>query len=447
MKVKSKVKKTFDHGVSRIVGDTKDKFTNSKEENLEKVRFFQSDEKLQKSRELDKLEENILTSQHSLSNYISRYNKWTDNPMIIRNQADIVNYLYCIQLDIACQEFLTQEYSMNTIAYSLGMSLGMRIASKKYNEYKKIEREERRLEGREKFAESVDKIAAFSIPFGFVNENGEIVTGMEIKAPGAKVLKSFADWRMNKTKEKAHGGTLPLTSEGAAITYMGLAKSAYRDMRESGANVDDIYAKFNAAKKMLYEQAKYDGVSKIELNKQVREIAVKMAEKYPDMSIYKEINDEIVIYKNGKFIKKDGSEFTDAFTPRKPISKETYKENLEVEFNDMYSECKSMKEISELDFNENGLTEKIDRLKGCYCSDHGENKEDITKVSSEFNDLAITVAMEQLEKWADMNPKRREEFNQYFGVKNEKKSSFTVPDELMEVSGMENDYKKDEFNI
>lgn len=408
----------------------------------------------EKRESLTKLESDVLAAQYDISDYIKRHNEWAANPMIIRNQADVATYMYCMKLDIACMEPLAKGIDSNSIAEAIGMSIGMRMASKEYKQYKQAEKAEKKMAKREKWVERFDKLSAISIPYGYIMGDGQIYEG-KMTIPGVEEMKSFAEWNRDKNIKKTHGGTLPLTPESAAITYIGLAKSAYNDMREPGANVQDVYKKFETAKDMLYEQAAYDKVSKNAIDGNVRDIVGKMAEKYPDMdmAVFEEISDASVKLENGKLLKQDGSEYKGTLEPRKPKTKEEYENTLRNAFSEMYSECQNIQDINNIDFQKNGFAAEMDSMRQRYCADLG-NKRDIVKVNDEFNELYSGVAVDELNKWGKQDEKRAKEMEAFFEHMNKtagpaqqehsekqaspKKASQMLSPELLEVAGFDN---------
>lgn len=408
----------------------------------------------EKKESLSKLESDVLAAQYDISDYIKRHHEWSSNPMIIRNQADVATYMYCMKLDIACMEPLTKGIDSNSIAEAIGMSIGMRMASKEYKQYKQAEKAEKKMAKREKWVERFDKLSAVSIPYGYIMGDGQIYEG-NMNIPGVEKLKSFAEWHRDKNIKKMHGGTLPLTPESAAITYIGLAKSAYNDMREPGANVNDVYVDFEIAKHMLYEQAAYDKVSEDAIDGNVRNIVGKMAEKYPDMdmAVFEELSNDTIKLKNGKYVNKDGSEYKGTLEPRKPKTKEEYESILQTKFSSMYSKCENIQDINNIDFQKNGFAEEMDSMRQRYCADLGKRR-DIVKVNDEFNELYSSVAVNELHKWAKQDEKKTKEMEAFYEHMNQtysstqqehsekqtysKKASQMLSSELLEVAGVDN---------
>ena len=408
MKVTSQKKKTLDPrtGASLVIEDKSMKTNMKMEEKNDRMTRPERDAYM------EKLERNVIDAQYDISDFIKQYNNWSNNPMVIRNQADVATFMYCKQLDMLCMEQLAKGIDKRNIAETIGMSIGMRLASKEYNQYKKAQRAEKKMESREKWVSRAEKLA--DSPFKILSENGEILQE-GISVPGAKAFKKFAEWRRDQNIKQAHGGIMPMTQEGAAITYIGLAKSAYQDMRKPEADVDAVYEKFKTAKDCLYEQARYENISPAQLNKQVRDIVGKMADKYPDMTIFEEMSKGDVDFKDGKFINiEEGTEFDGRLEPRKPWTKEKYKETLHKYYEDLYSKCDNVREINNVDYEKTGFAEKMDTLRTQYCSDFGQNKEDMLKVTEEFNQMYSSAAVVKLHDWASNSKERQDELDAYF---------------------------------
>ena len=447
MKAISTRKKTLDPktGESRVVEDK-----NPKTRQVKSNRMSRSEQ----DRYLKKIERDIINADYDISEFLKDHYKWTDNPTVIRNQSDVATYMYCMKMDMACLEPIAKGFDRNSIAESIGMSIGMRIASKDYREYKKT------LKAEKKYAKSqsgitgkvrkgaanlsdtlIDKVDDFAEDLGF--DNPKAIT---------QALGKFSSWLRNEKKAKeAHGGVMPITKESAAITYIGLTKKAYQDMREPGADVDAVYEKYEKARMCLYEQARYNGVTKDMINQSVRETIGKMAERYPDMTIFEQVDKGDVEYKNGRFVSKTtGKEFEGEFNPRKPGTKADYKEKLGRAFSEMYEEWENVRDISNIDFQKNGFAETMDQLRSQYCSDQGENKKNLVEVSTEFDELYTRVAMDELNNWASKDPNRRKELDAYFEYlkqdhtqpqqetkeKPQRTASQMVSPELLEVAGM-----------
>ena len=434
MRVMSNKKKTLDSKTGktiRIEDQTEKRRQNQtkeKKQEREKTNQNSSKKEVKSSYEYDeqirKIERDLTTADYDMTKFIKDYTKWSDNPKVIRNQMDVASYMYCMKLDIACMEPLARGVDSNSIAESIGMSIGLRLASKEYREYKKAEAAQKRydrkqnsssVELRKGLAELSDKAV------DFLNENQNKFTSQIVKGAG-----KFASWlRDEKHLKEANGGIIPITRESAAVTYIGLTRRAYQDMREPGADVDKIYRQYDQARECLYEQAKYYNISRDSLNQEVQKKVTKMAEKYPDMSMFAEIGNDQIEIKNGNFVKKDGMQFSESFNPRRPDTKEDYTNKLADMFSRMYSTCDNMKEIGELNFEKNGMAKNMDQLRMRFCSDFGENKFDVTKINEEFNEMYTKVAMVELKKWSEKDANRKRELDAYLDHLNHQEQDVT----------------------
>lgn len=472
VKVSSNKRKTLDSktGQSFVL---EDKSMRGKQQNTTKKKPV-SMSRQERDETLEKLENEILDAQYDITEYIKDHNKWSSNPTIIRNQTDVATYLYCKKLDIACMEPLARGIDRQSIAQSIGMSIGMRLASKDYREYKKVERAEKKAEKAERKyeknqqgikgkirsqgAKTLDSAVTKLEELGKDNEFlNDVTTGLRKMAEmkSSKLKGEHLQEKAQKYRQKANGGVMPITQEGAAMTYIGLAKSAYQDMREPGADVDAIYENFIKARDCLYEQAKYEGISPELVNKQVREVVGKLAENHPEMEVFEEMSKGEVELQNGKFMNtRDGEEYVGAFKPRKPKTIEEYKEIIHNAYADMYSTCDNVKEINELNYEKTGFTKKMDRLRTQFCSDLGKNQEDVTDLNVQFNKIYSSAAVVKLHDWAKNSEQRQNEIDalfkhiqQEYGPKEEEQTvkytnhtpaSEMVSQELLEAAGMNN---------
>ena len=180
----------------------------------------------------------------------------------------------------------------------------------------------------------------------------EKVTGKELPGHQSRAEYQGHDYQQSAPVRKIHemyakadnNGRLPYTPESAAVQYLRNTVSAYEAMRQPGADVSKITIQFGDASEMLYKLAEQDGVSKAQLNMNVRTMAGKLISQYPDFrgifaetaydagdkahSAKMDLTDldkvkmpdgTTVSVWRGQFTRlEDGKPFEGAFTPRPP---------------------------------------------------------------------------------------------------------------------------------
>ena len=183
-----------------------------------------------KEKSLTELEKKNLQHQYGLSEFISKHNEWIQNPTILNDEVKTVNYIYCQRLMMDCLEPMRCGVDAESIAETVGMYVGMCLASKEFREH---------------FNRELAK---------------NMLTCVE--------KHTSKDSKLRQRLEKiANSNRLLLTPEGAAITYIGLKKSAYNEMRKPNADIDKITKTYKKACQCLFEEAYYDGIKKADIKK------------------------------------------------------------------------------------------------------------------------------------------------------------------------------------
>lgn len=157
--------------------------------------------------------------------------------------------------------------------------------------------------------------------------------------------------KRDKYLRKANDGHLPFTAESAALYDLGFKQQCYRRMLnpEKGETIDSIMKSYNEAHATLYEMAKLDGVAADDINAMQRVIVGRLGRQNPNCyDYYAETSlDGVtmspghdvrhVAYTNGgkpymrtdnvwtgEFNDGNGRNYTGGFTPRKPMTKDTF---------------------------------------------------------------------------------------------------------------------------
>lgn len=164
--------------------------------------------------------------------------------------------------------------------------------------------------------------------------------------------------KWEKRREKcivaANGGRMPLTPDAVALQEIAYCSKAYADMRVPGADVSEVTRQYDAAVKALHEKALKDGVDMEDVNRSMRFMCGKMAERDPataqffnetayggvKQGEYKPVYTTVIgpdgqpqtkekFVWSGEFVAEDGTPHEGGFTPRVPLTKETYEEQLD----------------------------------------------------------------------------------------------------------------------
>lgn len=184
----------------------------------------------------------------------------------------------------------------------------------------------------------------------------EKLTGKELPGHQARAEYKGHDWHESASVRFIHDmydkaathGRLPYTPESAAIQYLRNTTSAYEAMRQPGADIAKILESYNRASEMLYKLAERDGVSEDRLNMNVRTMAGKLIEQYPDFrgiftetayhdkAVDKSCWDEVELPGGqtvgtwrGQFVDRaTGKPFDGPFTPRPPADASQMREHV-----------------------------------------------------------------------------------------------------------------------
>ena len=278
----------------------------------------------EESEYLDDLRDKITETNVDYMDFVSEHANLNEKGEL-DTTMDMMNRYYMHGMMLACTQPLQQGVNPTSIVQCLGMRIGMCMVNPDF-------RKECGKAQRDLLYPVVDKLAQ-ELP-----ENSKL-----------------AEYRDKIIKEQNHG-RIPFSPESAALTELGMIKRAYEDMREPGANVDEIMTNFNKAQDVLRAQAHQDGVSTDELELNERLIVGQMIEKNPELAIYFEelthdgvkregYHDVVEMVQgpngpeqhtkkvwSGEFQNDDGTLFTKGFTPRKPMSKDGHQKYM----NDVY---------------------------------------------------------------------------------------------------------------
>lgn len=230
-----------------------------------------------------------------------------------RAKLENINRLFCLALAGLCLVPLRKGVNTNSVLRTIGLWVGCCFLSKSFRQ-----------------------------------ASGKLVSNVMGPMMVDKVQKSKPDsmlqMRRNYFQDESQ---LPLTPEGVAVIQIAFCKQAYLAMREKGANVEVVKQQYQKAVDVLYDQAEQNGVSRMAVKKVMRKIAGDLMDKDSTfLEVFEETAYDVIMrgpdtihkqrYSDGKqvlereytmwegmYLNEDGTAFTEAFTPRMPVSVNT----------------------------------------------------------------------------------------------------------------------------
>lgn len=172
-------------------------------------------------------------------------------------------------------------------------------------------------------------------------------------------------WRKwcNKIETNMHDGHLPLTPKSAAMMKLGLDRKYYREMRFPGADGAELMKKYNESVENLYQVAEQDGVSRDNLNKNVRTLVGQMQNVDPSVSrVYTEtafgdIRKGQGVYDKdmksflwaGEYEQENGTAYNGPFIVRQPTNQFQWASMLDRSMKHAFGRCHTAEDLIALD--------------------------------------------------------------------------------------------------
>lgn len=217
-------------------------------------------------------------------------------------QSDSLTLYYHHQLMDACLEPLTKGLNADSIITAIGMHAGMCLVNRDFR--------------------ANCKAGVGNMLYPYVNKKAE-------SAEPTSIWHSCRD----RILRAENDGRLPLSPKDTALQHLSFGRYYYDAIRQPGADVNALTDQYNTAVSMLFDQAQKDGCSYDEIATCQRTIVGQMIDRDPANCQYFDgiafgdlkkdvgrVSDGVEIWK-GEYKNKDGSAFTDLFTPR-PVANE-----------------------------------------------------------------------------------------------------------------------------
>lgn len=298
----------------------------------------------------------------------------------VKKETDMFTKMYYQRCLMKMAEPLRQGVSVDSVVQTAGMYVGMALFSKD-------------------FRDSVSGIAKDAV-YSFVEQKAVK------EGPGSK-------WwdRRNKMFEKEHG-RLPLDPQSAAVTQIGFCKGAYEQMRQPGADVDNIMESYKQAVEALHEQAREDGVEIEDIKTSMRTIVGQFMEQDPsakcifdelgygnvkrsDYRIHETEDGRKELRWSGEFETVNGEAFAGDFTPRRPAGKDSFMSSFSRSLDTIMEKCGTFDELKTAYYSK-----EFTREQDCVVTmmhDDGFSNGDIEKsFRSVFED--------RFAAWSDVHP-------------------------------------------
>lgn len=152
--------------------------------------------------------------------------------------------------------------------------------------------------------------------------------------PGEKVWHGEYTGMDGKSFEGQFTPRAPLTAEQAASTKLKMVTTAYEGMRQQGVDANDVMRRYEASMDNFNKLCDEDGLDQDDINKRMRIMVGEKTKSKPSYANmfhelsydavekaqpYRDPNDPHQQVWAGEYLNEDGSLFTGAFTPRKPM--------------------------------------------------------------------------------------------------------------------------------
>lgn len=271
--------------------------------------------------------------------YISESVEWIENEGQGETQLDMMNKMYSRYLIIECAKPIMQGRDADAVLQSMGIMLAGYLTNPE-------------------FRKTVNETAQKAV-YPYVKYKSDK------EGPDSK----WRDW-CDKIEATKNGGRLPLCGKSAAAMKIAIDRKFYNEMRQEGADIDKLTEQYNKTRDQLYSVAKHDGVSREDLDNNVRTLFGQMQGVDPTVTrMYTETAFEDVVKSKAHEVKhkdKDGKEQTayewagqfeyrkggkdygKGFTVRRPTNHFNWVDRLNGSMEDAFGRCKTAEDVYQL---------------------------------------------------------------------------------------------------
>lgn len=315
-----------------------------------------------------KLKRQMNRCAYKFSQYGLDMKEWTDKDMV-SEQVKELSWSYQQNMIDLCLQPLSNGVSPATVMDTLGIYIGMNLTSKNFRQAcnTRVAAALSPLASRlvntgatvgDWVADGTAKVLGFADRVSMKTTGHKIgaTQAMQRKLWGRERFSVKAEATLESLQDRAlraqNDGRVPLTPESAAVTYLAFCNQAYQAMREPDADASQISKQFASASEKLYDMALKDGISRDQLNVNIRTIAGLMChengycagtfeelgyETLETAPMQERTGPDGIKYRcwAGEFLDKEGYAFEGAFTPRIPRTKR----ELEAAMGDFISGC------------------------------------------------------------------------------------------------------------
>lgn len=315
---------------------------------------------IEQKKMLEDLSKEIARYDSKAIDYLSESVDWINNQGQGETQVDMMNKMYSRYLIIECAKPIMQGRDADAVLQAMGIMVAGYLTNPE-------------------FKKTVNETAQKAV-YPYVKHKAEVA------GPDSK----WRDW-CDKIEATKNGGHLPLCGKSAAAMKIAIDRKFYNAMREDGADMEKLTEQYNKTRDQLYVVAKNDGVSREDLDNNVRTLFGQMQGVDPTISrMYSETAFEDVVKSgthevkrkdehgkeqtqhvwDGQFeYRKGGKDYDKGFTVRRPTNRFSWINRLNGSMEDAFGRCKTAEDVFQLGRVING--EKIDDV---YPKGSAENK-------------------------------------------------------------------------
>lgn len=294
---------------------------------------------IEQQKMLSNLSKEISRYDLKAMDYISESVEWIENEGQGETQLDMMNKMYSRYLIMECAKPIIQGRDADAVLQSMGIMIAGYLTNP---EFKKT-----------------------------VNETAQkvIYPYVKYKSDTAGPDSKWRDW-CDKIEATKNGGHLPLCGKSAAAMQIAIDRKFYNEMRADGADINKLTEQYNKTRDQLYSIAKHDGVSREELDDNIRTLFGQMQGVDPTVTrMYTETAFEDVVKskahevkvkdENGKEhseyrwdgqfeYRKGGKDYARGFSVRRPTNHFNWIDRLNGSMEDAFGRCKTADDVFQL---------------------------------------------------------------------------------------------------
>lgn len=325
----------------------------------------------EEARHIDRLVDKISDAQYDFIMFPEDMKRWAE-PSKMQSELDKGNEAYCRYMLSMCADPLSHGINRGSVVDAIGMYVGMSLFSEDFRKTVHKDVANTLYPMLDKAARSGAKVSDF-----FANGQKKLLVGLEqvtgkefgittklLEKPSAQ---EAIDEKLSDIKARmmapGNNGRIPFTPESAAIMQLSFGAQAYNAMRVPGADCNEVIQQYQAACDTLQKLAEKDGISKEQLDLNVRAVYGKIASRHPDIAryfdetAYQDVtmagpetelgadNIERSVWR-GQFAGPDGQPFAGDFTPRQPLSMKQHEVLIKNYFQEIYEPCERLDQIT-----------------------------------------------------------------------------------------------------